>query len=155
MEKSGHFTNYTTPGLPVWSRTVHGEGCEDDYTKDGKKTQRPKLEIGRAASMNHTSSKCISHHLYIIYIIVGNKVTSWQRQWLMHIGYPFPSGGLPVPSTKINRMFNPSPWALSVASLIGPYVSRSGNLPADPELPWLWLTGFHRSRQNSSWHSTQ
>ena len=52
---------------------------------------------------------------------------------------------LPVPSSKFNRTFSPSPWTSSV--------SRPGNLPADPGLIWLcliWLTGFHRSRQNGS-----
>ena len=50
----------------------------------------------------------------------------------VHTGYLFLPGGLPVPSTKINRTFHPLPWASSV-----PCINRPGNLPVDPGLTWL------------------
>lgn len=61
--------------------------------------------------------------------------------WHTHTGYL----GLPIPSTKINRAFSPSPWASSVSPLTVPYVSTPGNLPAhrrscQASKPWPVLT---------------
>lgn len=53
-----------------------------------------------------------------------------------------------VPFSKINRRFRPSPWVSSASHHIVPFVSRPGNLPANPGLTWLCLqAGCHRSKQ--------
>jgi hypothetical protein len=45
-------------------------------TERKKKTQRQRLEFGRTSGLYHTSHECIPHSLYILYSILGNKVTS-------------------------------------------------------------------------------
>lgn len=77
--------------------------------------------------------------------------------WNIHVRHLFPSNNLPVPSTKVNRTFSPSPWASSTPPLIVPYISKLGNLPTDSDLLCYCLGGrllffFHfREGANGSW----
>jgi hypothetical protein len=67
---------------------------------------RQKLEIGRAAGLYHASPEYISHSFYILYSIMGNKVTSQQGHWLMYIGYisSHPEASLFLPPTLIEHL---------------------------------------------------
>ena len=77
----------------------------------------------------------------MLYSIVGNKVTSQQRPWLMYIQYLYLSGGplsLPVPSSKINRTFSPQ---LELQVYPTPsYCSMRQQARKPPSRPWLDLT---------------
>lgn len=67
---------------------------------------------------------------------VGKSAGSTTAAAVRHL---FPSKCLSVPTTKVNRIFRPSPWASGVPLLIDPCLSRPGNVLTNAGPPWLLL----------------
>jgi hypothetical protein len=62
---------------------------------------------GRSASHYHSSSKFISHDIFILQF--GEKQSHRLKETDFEITYLFPCKTLPVPSTKDNRIISPLP----------------------------------------------
>lgn len=141
MPSPKNLKRITVQVLLVRSQTVLWGRNEDGYREDKRETHRQKLKIRRAAGLYHARHKCISQNLYVLFSILETSHKLPEKIAEVH-RKSVPTRGLPLPSTEINRIFNHSAWASSVAPLIFLRVRqawKSDSRPAEREL--------HRSRQ--------
>ena len=79
--------------------------------------------------------------------------------WNIHKTF-VPTQNLPIPSTKLNGIFSPLPWAQSAPPFTIPFVSRPENLPTDfpawtlPGRQTFSLSFSPLLQRSSKWHPT-
>lgn len=74
-----------------------------------------KVRIGRATGQYHISLK-FAFLAFLYFTVPWETKSQLAETTAIYTGYPFPSGGLSLPSTKINRTFSPLPRASNVFS---------------------------------------